>query len=295
MNKFWIIGGIIVLITIIGVAIFWLNQSEAKIGTLIISSSGKTDESRAIYTNEKIALAPESRASITLKNGNVLRLEAGTEIEIINLSNIILKRGKVWSEVNKLEEGGYKVETPTITATVRGTIFSVLYENLINEVFVEKGIVLVTLNSDPSIFKEVKEGELFTDFEKPAPTSTPKIIKQKQEPIKTAPIKSLVKIEISADRSIARQNELVKLEAKGIYSDGEVVNLSGKVSWIQNPTLGIIDSQNNLHLSFTGDAKITAKFENLISNIISLKVEEQLKQEPPPPPPQEPTSNGKNR
>ncbi len=158
MNKLWIFGLIILLIVAIGIVIFWYNQSEAKIGTLITNSPGKTDVYRSIYASEKIKLTLENSASIILKNGNIIRLEAGAEIEIMDSGNIILKKGKMWSEINKLENG-YKVETPTITATVRGTIFSVSYNNFINEVFMEKGIVLVSLNSNPSIFKEIKDGE----------------------------------------------------------------------------------------------------------------------------------------
>ena len=171
MNKIWLIGLVIVFLIVLGGVFFWYNQSEAQIGTLNIYN-GRVDISRgaeikegqsgsAIYAAEKLKLAPESRASVVLSNGIVLRLEAGTEIEIVDLSNIVLKEGRVWSQIDKLEEINYQIETPTITVAVRGTSFDVSYQQLINKVFVENGIVSVFLNARPSQPKEVKEGQVF--------------------------------------------------------------------------------------------------------------------------------------
>jgi hypothetical protein len=78
----------------------------------------------------KIRTAASTGAYVVLYEGVIVRLEENTEITISELSknsqDIAQSTGSTWSKIARL--GGvesYSVQTPTTTATVRGTSFSV--------------------------------------------------------------------------------------------------------------------------------------------------------------------------
>jgi hypothetical protein len=97
---------------------------------------------------DQIATGDASRIALNLIDGSQLRLEANTTINIkqlvyegkfISEASFVLEKGKAWSYVKPLKgKAKYEVETPTITAAVRGTAFNVGYIDGTSRVYVSK-------------------------------------------------------------------------------------------------------------------------------------------------------------
>jgi hypothetical protein len=78
----------------------------------------------------KIRTAPAGQAYVVLYEGVIVRLQENTEITLAELTKssqqVQQSTGSTWSKIAKLGGvQGYSVQTPTTTATVRGTSFSV--------------------------------------------------------------------------------------------------------------------------------------------------------------------------
>ncbi len=166
-KTYFITLGITLIIAIIA-ALFWYQNTEARIGVINIYE-GTVDITRSkenieakndtpIFTSDILEVALNSRASITLEDGSIIRIEAGTKVKISELSfNLI--RGHMWSNVKPLPEGeSFEVETPTLVATVRGTAFDVSYINRQSRVYVYEGTVLASLISNWADIKKVESG-----------------------------------------------------------------------------------------------------------------------------------------
>ncbi|GEM_PF-5106065 len=166
-RAYLIIGGIALIIAIIG-GFFWYQKTEAKVGVIniyegtvgITKPSGKADAKNGtpVFISDILEVAPKSRASLTLEDGSIVRLEAGTEVKISELSFQLI-RGRMWSSVKPLPQGGsFEVETPTLVAAVRGTSFDVSYSGGRSRIYVGTGTVLASLLSNLADIKKVERG-----------------------------------------------------------------------------------------------------------------------------------------
>ena len=178
-KKLILIAGIVILV-IVGI-FYWYQTTQASVGSLNIYSgsaevirAGETSEGRtgtAIKLNDSLKVKSDSRVAVVLKDGSVIRFEAGSEVEVAELEyqgrklkNAVfnLKIGRLWSHTETLgTDASYEVETPTVVAAVRGTSFNTDYLQAINKVFVYKHFVDVTLAAQTDDSKTVGEGQIF--------------------------------------------------------------------------------------------------------------------------------------
>jgi hypothetical protein len=182
ITKRLIIFGVIVTL-VIGVGFFYVLRSvSAEVanlniynGSVDVVSGGNTKvglTGTPIHVKDLVKVASGSRVSIILKDGTVIRLEAGSEVQIANLEydGKIIKNavfsltiGRLWSRVKPLSQGAnFQVETPTTVATVRGTSFGTDYQNSQSDIYVSSRLVGVNLKSSQIDTKEVIEDQLFT-------------------------------------------------------------------------------------------------------------------------------------
>lgn len=168
MSRAYLITGGIVLIMAIVAGFFWYQNTEAKVGVIniyegkvdVTKPSGSTEAKNGtpVFISDILEVAPKSRASITLKDGSIIRLEAGTEVKISERSFSLI-RGRMWSNVKPLPQGGsFEVETPTLVAAVRGTSFDVSYDGLRSRIYVGTGTVWASLLINLADIKKVESG-----------------------------------------------------------------------------------------------------------------------------------------
>lgn len=189
INIYTIIGIIVVLS--LAIAFFVLAQTaKASVGNLQVyqgsteviregkSVAGKTG--LGIQVNDTLKIAPDSTVAIVLKDSSVVRLEAGSEIEIEELSyqgqkikqaSFKLKFGRLWSRVAPLENGGqFDVETPTVVAAIRGTSFNATYKADLTGIYVYQKKLTVSLKTGQSqivntgLLLQMKNDKLEEDF-----------------------------------------------------------------------------------------------------------------------------------
>jgi hypothetical protein len=160
--------GIITIAVAAGGFFYYTNVARASIGNLNIYDgtvellrgsdklAGKTGT--GVRNTDILKVGPNSRVSIILKDGSVIRLEADSEVEVTELTydgdniqtaNFRLISGKMWSKVEPLSTNAdWQVETPTAVASVRGTAFNTRYSEASTGVSVYLGKVGVALLSD---------------------------------------------------------------------------------------------------------------------------------------------------
>lgn len=170
------------LLIAVGVIVlfFSLSIARASIGTLrvykgdaeITHNGQKTNSAngKEVFIKDSLKIAPDSTVAIALKDSSVIRLEAGSEVEIAELSyegNKIknaafkLKTGRLWSRVAPLDKDShFEVETPTAVAAVAGTSYNTTYRPEITGVYTYKRVVRVSLIHDSAKSTAVKAGEL---------------------------------------------------------------------------------------------------------------------------------------
>lgn len=122
--------------------------------------AGSTDLIMATYNmdvfpGDKIETKKESRCEITLKNGDVVRVD---ENSIYTLENVevsektvraesFLSVGRIWSNIRKLFSKGdyFKIKSPAAVIAVRGTVYRVnANPDSTTEVYVYEGKVAVS-------------------------------------------------------------------------------------------------------------------------------------------------------
>lgn len=138
-----IIAGVVAIAAVF----FWYQTTQAAIGTLQVYEGGaevvrdgqplESKTGTKLKLSDSVKVKPDSRVSIILKGGNVVRVEANSEVEISSLTYegenigsaiLKLKSGRIWSRVGSVaNEGNFQVETPTSVASVRGTSFNTDY------------------------------------------------------------------------------------------------------------------------------------------------------------------------
>lgn len=175
MVKFGIILGLIAILAVGGLFL-WSKIASAEIGNINIYTGsasvlrrGTPELARTghpVKRGDVITVGPDSRVSIVLKDGSVIRFEANSEIKINELryeggevvdASFSLLYGKMWSKVEPLESGSnWRVETPTVVASVRGTAFNTRYTDETSGVSVYEGVVGVGLISLPQNEKNLQ-------------------------------------------------------------------------------------------------------------------------------------------
>jgi hypothetical protein len=111
-----------------------------------------------IHLKDKIKVADNSTAGVVLNENTIVRLDSGSEAEIEQLTYknngkvdeavIKLDNGRLWSRVKPLEaDSHFEVETPTVTAAVRGTSYNTTFKDSTTGIYVYHHLVQVTLSS----------------------------------------------------------------------------------------------------------------------------------------------------
>ncbi len=107
-----------------------------------------------VFPGDKIETKKESRCEITLKNGDVIRID---ENSIFTLENVVITEktvqaesflglGRIWSNIRKLfsKEDYFKIKSPAAVIAVRGTVYRVnANPDSTTEVYVYQGKVAV--------------------------------------------------------------------------------------------------------------------------------------------------------
>lgn len=194
MKKVVIVVGVLFVVFAVGV-FFFITSASASIGTLQVFQ-GSADVMRgdrkefgktgiAIHVSDKIEVSSDGTVAIILKDNSIIRLKAGSKVEVSELTyeDEKLKKavfkltvGRLWSRVKPVSQGStFEVETPTVTAAVRGTSFNITSENKRTGIYVYQHAVDVTLkaNNGEQIVKEdlllrMQEDTLLDDFAKGA-------------------------------------------------------------------------------------------------------------------------------
>jgi len=108
-----------------------------------------------VYEGDKIETKKESRCEITLRNGDVIRIDENSiyTLEKIELKEKVVKAesflnvGKLWSNIKKIfsKSDYFRVKSPTAIIAVRGTVYrmNALPDSSL-EVYVYKGQVQVS-------------------------------------------------------------------------------------------------------------------------------------------------------
>lgn len=135
--------------------------------TTVIVSAG---ESLAVSGSDTIEVSANAAAELYLFEGSVVELAENTMLELTELAEnssehqiyLTLFNGRILNRVTKLLgiNDAYEVRTPSSTASVRGTIFSVeVFDENTTQVIVSEGIVEVSLGNESA---EVGAGEMVT-------------------------------------------------------------------------------------------------------------------------------------
>jgi hypothetical protein len=156
----------------------WVQIANAAVGNLqiykgaaTIQRADKKETARTgfpVRLKDTITISPSSTVAIVLKDSSVVRLEAGSEVEVgdityhegkIKNASFRLKLGRLWSRVAPLDtNGSFEVETPTVTAAVRGTNFNTAYTDIHTQVYVYRHSVQVAVSSGHA--QTVPEGKV---------------------------------------------------------------------------------------------------------------------------------------
>ena len=178
----------ITIFTVLLVSTFLLNQFTAakdtatlhvSSGEAIVTQAGILGSSTTtvtagtsiiLSTADMIAMTDNSTAELFLFEGSQVDLAANTRLELTELANnesdhqiyMTLFNGRIINRVTKLLgiDDAYEVRTPSSTASVRGTIFSVtVLDQQTTEVAVTEGVVEVALDNESAY---VQAGEMIT-------------------------------------------------------------------------------------------------------------------------------------
>ena len=188
MNKRRTITFAIALVAILFVSAFLFNQPtkanetatlRVTTGKAIVTQTGTLGSSAQIVaagdsitlsTADTIKMADNSTAELFLFEGSQVDLTENSVLELTELTNnetdhqiyMTLFNGRIINRVTKLlgVDDAYEVRTPSSTASVRGTVFSVavLNDNA-TEVNVAEGVVEVALGNEVA---RVHAGEMIT-------------------------------------------------------------------------------------------------------------------------------------
>lgn len=135
--------------------------------TTVVVSGGET---LTVSGSDTIEVLSDAAAVLYLFEGSTVELSANTQLELTEFADngsdqqiyMTLLNGRILNRVTKLlgVDDAYQVRTPSSTASVRGTIFSVeVLDQLSSQIVVTEGIVAVSLGNEMA---EVQAGEMVT-------------------------------------------------------------------------------------------------------------------------------------
>jgi hypothetical protein len=156
---------LVLLLAIAGSFLFFGGSANAEVGnlqlfkgTVNVVRDSKTVTGATgtpIEVSDNIKVPSGSTVAIILKDNTIIRLEGGSDVRVAELSYqggkikdavFKLTNGRIWSRVHPIQDGSkFQVETPTITAAVRGTSFNTTFKNTISGIYVYHHGVNVTL------------------------------------------------------------------------------------------------------------------------------------------------------
>jgi len=166
----------VVLICIIGLVflafdtgILGSDEAKAEIGDISgiveIKQQGESwksaEDGMLLYESDSIKTGDDSSATIILFKSSIVRLDSNTEVTLKEIqegeeTSVALTQdaGRTWSTIEKISGiDNYEIQTPTATASVRGTSFDVnVDKDGITIVSVIKGIVNVTNTEEGTVF-----------------------------------------------------------------------------------------------------------------------------------------------
>jgi hypothetical protein len=150
-------------------------------GEVLVGHAGESfapaREGDVLVAGDTIRTGASAVAEITYFEGSSVRLEENTELVITALESasdggtivtVAQAMGRTWHVVTKLLSGSsrYEVKTPTTTASVRGTIFSVdvatSADGASATVTTSEGTVLHTADEAPAVHVSVQAGQQST-------------------------------------------------------------------------------------------------------------------------------------
>jgi hypothetical protein len=160
-----IVVPLVLLLAIAGSVLFFGGSANAEVGNLQVfkgsanvvrgSNTVVGATGTPIEVSDHIKVPNGSTVAIILKDNTIIRLEGGSDVEVAELSYqggkikdavFKLTNGRLWSRVQTVQNGSkFDVETPTITAAVRGTSFNTTFKNNISGIYVYHHVVNVTL------------------------------------------------------------------------------------------------------------------------------------------------------
>jgi hypothetical protein len=176
-RRSWTVGVVVLLLLVVGAFAFAQPQSAAAATLVVYEGQARvvsagarngsqevsvaTGEVLTVRTGDQIFLTAASTAHLLLIDGSIIELAAGTEINVDELVideatyrvHLRLLGGRTVSRVVSVLGVGdrFEISTPSSTASVRGTIFTVAYISA-GETFIscDEGQVEVTLEGQTS-------------------------------------------------------------------------------------------------------------------------------------------------
>lgn len=214
MNRNTILIRVLTLCT--GALMLWTCGKQAEQKSFITMMVGKVEIVRAgasteavlrqeILENDRIVTSEGAFAVIQLGNDKLVRVQESTSVNIRTFKDpanaeYFVEKGKVLSKVQKLSSGqSFKIKTPTMVASVRGTEFSVQYDSGRSVIAVKEGAVGMADNSNKDL-GTVAAGNMALAEEKVEVKPIEKIELLDLEKISVTPI--VVNIESATDEQV---------------------------------------------------------------------------------------------
>lgn len=168
---------------IISALIFGLSCSkELPKKSVVVSFMGTVEVIRGADAARQVSLGEELKEGDRIKTGSAsfmvfmigetatARIQSDSDVTLVNISDpanisLGLSQGGILNKVTRLSKGGsYKINTPTVVASVRGTVFSTYFDKGTNTVAVKNGNVDVSVK-DKTESVSVKDGNavVYTD------------------------------------------------------------------------------------------------------------------------------------
>ncbi|MFC2041161.1 FecR domain-containing protein, partial [Chloroflexota bacterium] len=139
----------------------------------------------ALTVGTRVKTASHTHALLTFFEGSTIKLEPGTDVEIQQVEHvdeqstvIVLKQwlGRTWSRVVKMADSGshYRIETPSATAVVRGTLFTTEVEETgFTRVATTEGLVSVVAHDEEVYVPASKQTRVETGTVPTQPVAVP--------------------------------------------------------------------------------------------------------------------------
>ncbi len=175
MSRFYKLSAMAISLLSAVMLIYSCAPETVSIKTAVISFMGSVEITRGAEPARQVVLGEELKQGDIIKTGPAsfmvfslgetatARVQPDSSVTLSNITdmsniNLDLTKGGVLNRVNKLSRGGnYRINTPTVVASVRGTVFSAYYEEGTNTVAVKNGNVNVEMK-DKNETVSLKDG-----------------------------------------------------------------------------------------------------------------------------------------